>query len=74
MMIPKPTRNYEIGTAAALLAVACVLGFAPDAFVPMLARAFLLEWTFLFAGFALCAVWWRRLWWSFLLSSNLYFP
>ncbi len=62
MKIPPLTRTHEVRAAAALLAVACVLAFAPDAFLPMLARAFLLEWTLLFAGLAAWALWRRRPW------------
>ncbi|HRD52631.1 MAG TPA: hypothetical protein PKY96_08285 [Flavobacteriales bacterium] len=49
--------------ASALLATACALAFSPDAFVPMMARAFLCWWSIAFAGLALLATW-KRAWWT----------
>lgn len=49
--------------AALLLAVAVVLAFAPDAFLTMLARAFLVQWAMAFAVLAVLCVW-ARAWWT----------
>lgn len=62
MRFPKLTRHREVQLAAAMLAVACTLAFAPDAFLPMLARAFLMQWAVLFAAFAAWSLWRRRPW------------
>ncbi|MFT3885087.1 MAG: endonuclease/exonuclease/phosphatase family protein [Flavobacteriales bacterium] len=50
-------------TAAAVLTLGVVLAFAPDAFLIMLARAFLLQWT-LFFGVLMALCVWRRAWWT----------
>ena len=50
-------------TAALLLAAACVLAFAPDAYILMMTRAFLWPWTFAFTAVAAAALLTRR-WWS----------
>ncbi len=55
-------RDREVRLAAAMLAVACALAFAPDAFLPMLARAFLMQWALLFAALAGWSLWRRRPW------------
>ncbi|MBK9759334.1 MAG: endonuclease/exonuclease/phosphatase family protein [Flavobacteriales bacterium] len=49
--------------AGVLLSVAVVLAFAPDHFLPMLARAFLVQWA---VAFGLIAVWNlpQRRWWT----------
>lgn len=62
MRFPKLTRDHEVQLAAAMLAVACTLAFAPDAFLPMLARAFLMQWAVLFAALAVWSLWRRRHW------------
>jgi len=49
--------------ATLLLAVAVALAFAPDAYLPMLARAFLLQWCSAFGAVAVLMVW-RGHWWT----------
>lgn len=49
--------------ATLLLAVAVALAFAPDAYLPMLARAFLLQWCLAFGAVAVLMLW-RGHWWS----------
>lgn len=60
MKIPCGTQHREVMLATGMLAVACVLAFAPDAFLPMLARAFLLQWAVLFAVLAAWSLWRRK--------------
>ena len=48
---------------ALLLLVAAGLAFAPDAYLPMLARAFLLQWCVGFISLAAILLW-RTRWWS----------
>ena len=48
---------------AAVLALACVLAFAPDAYMPMLVRAFLFQWVLFFVVLAALLAW-KRQWWS----------
>lgn len=59
------TERYGSGPVlmAAILALACVLSFAPDAYLPMLVRAFLVEWILFFLGLAGLLAW-KRQWWS----------
>lgn len=52
----------EVVFSTSLVAGATALAFAPDAYLPMLARAFLVQWGVAFAAVALLAVW-RRRWW-----------
>lgn len=54
----------QLVIAVAVLAIACVLVFAPDAYLPMLARAFMLWWAVLFATVALFACIRKQWWWS----------
>lgn len=53
--------RHQLLLASALLAIACALAFSPDAFLPMMARAFLCWWSLAFAGLALLALW-KRAW------------
>ncbi|MCC6399886.1 MAG: endonuclease/exonuclease/phosphatase family protein [Flavobacteriales bacterium] len=64
-------RDREVVFAAGLLALGTVLAFAPDAFLPMLARAFLVQWSLVFAAFAAWAFLKRRTWpaWASALST-----
>ncbi len=55
-------RDRDVLVAALILTVATALAFAPDAFLPMLARAFLLEWVLVFILILTWAVWRRRAW------------
>jgi len=50
-------------TAGVLLTAGCVLAFAPDPYLLMLARSFLWQWALAAAGIALFALVTRR-WWS----------
>jgi endonuclease/exonuclease/phosphatase (EEP) superfamily protein YafD len=50
-------------SAGVLLAFGCVIAFAPDPFVLMLARAFMWQWALLLLAVALFALGTRR-WWS----------
>lgn len=54
--------RHQLLIASALLAIACTLAFSPDAFVPMMARAFLCWWSIAFMGLALLALC-KRAWW-----------
>jgi len=61
-MITTSSPHRELVPATLLLAIAVALAFAPDHYLPMLARAFLLQWSLLFvAGGAL--LWWRGARW-----------
>ncbi len=44
-----------------MLAIATVLAFAPDTWITMMARAFLLQWTVIFVLLAILAAW-KRIW------------
>ncbi|MCB0771699.1 MAG: endonuclease/exonuclease/phosphatase family protein [Flavobacteriales bacterium] len=46
-----------------MLSVACFLAFAPDCYLPMLARSFLVQWTALFLILS-AAFLWLGSWWS----------
>ncbi len=71
----------ELCVAMALLAMSVVAAFAPDAYLPMLFRAFLLPGCMLFAVIAAVALW-KRAWWvlqsalagSVLMASQLMVP
>lgn len=69
MRYPMHTDHRELQLAAVLLAVTCVLTFAPDAYLPMLVRSGMRigAWALL-----LVSLWclWRRWWWG-MGSSNL---
>lgn len=56
------SKQRELVFATLLLALATALALAPDAYVPMLARAFLLQWAAAFAMAALLATL-RKRWW-----------
>ncbi len=53
----------ELRWMALLLVVAIGLAFAPDAYLPMLARAFLVQWCIGFVGVGVILIL-RRRWWS----------
>lgn len=55
-------KDRDVFFAVTLLALATGLAFAPDAFLPMLARAFLMEWAAVFAVLLVWALWRRRAW------------
>ena len=56
-------KNFrELCSAMILLTAALVMAFSPDAYVPMLARAFLVPAVVVFAGIAVVSAW-RRKWW-----------
>jgi endonuclease/exonuclease/phosphatase (EEP) superfamily protein YafD len=55
-------KDRDVFFAVTLLALATGLAFAPDAFLPMLARAFLMEWAAVFAVVLVWALWRRRAW------------
>ena len=63
----------ELCWVAALLTLACGLAFAPDLYLPMLARAFLLQWSFFFAIVTLFLLIKKRWWpaWSALFGAVL---
>ena len=54
----------QLMIAVVMLAIACVLVLAPDAYLPMLARAFMFWWAVLFALVALFAGVRKQWWWS----------
>ncbi len=54
-----PLRQFLTGIL--LLAVATMLAFAPDAWVPMMARSFMLQWSCILAMVALVTMW-RKAW------------
>lgn len=56
------SKHRELVFAALLLALATALALAPDAYVPMLARAFLLQWSAGLAAIGVLAVL-RKRWW-----------
>jgi len=49
--------------ATALLTALCGLAFSPDAYLPMMARAFTLWWAIGFGAIALLVLW-KRWWWA----------
>ncbi|MCC7502331.1 MAG: endonuclease/exonuclease/phosphatase family protein [Flavobacteriales bacterium] len=55
-------KDRDVLVAALILTVATGLAFAPDAFLPMLARAFLLEWVLVFVIILAWAIWRRQAW------------
>ena len=55
-------KDRDVLVAGLILTMATVLAFAPDAFLPMLARAFLLEWVLVFIMILVWASWRRRVW------------
>ncbi len=67
-MITTSSPHRELLPATLLLAVAVALAFSPDAYLPMLARAFLLQWSALFAVLAALLLW-RKLPWTALSSA-----
>lgn len=54
--------DRDVLVAALILTMATVLAFAPDAFLPMLARAFLLEWVLVFIIILVWSSWQRQAW------------
>lgn len=64
-MIKRIADRWKDGplAAAILLSAGCVLAFAPDAYILMMARSFLWPWTFAFLVLALTALFTHR-WWS----------
>lgn len=57
----KPTLDHrDLTIAISVLSIACVLVFAPDAYLPMLARSFMLWWVFGFFAVIVFAVLRRR--------------
>ncbi len=59
MKIEREEQNGWI-VATLVLSIGTVLAFAPDAWLTMMARAFMLQWTFVFAFLAVILVWHRR--------------
>jgi len=55
-------KDRDVFLSVVILVVATALAFAPDAFLPMLARAFLMEWAAVFALILAWSVWQRRAW------------
>lgn len=66
-MITTPSPHRELLPATIVLAIAVALAFSPDAYLPMLARAFLLQWSALFVVLAFLLLW-RKLRWTALSS------
>ena len=66
-MITTPSPHRELLPANIVLTIAVALAFSPDAYLPMLARAFLLQWSALFVVLALLLLW-RKLRWTALSS------
>jgi endonuclease/exonuclease/phosphatase (EEP) superfamily protein YafD len=67
-MITTSSPHRELIPATAVLAIAVALAFSPDAYLPMLARAFLLQWSALFVVLAVLLLW-RKLRWTALSSA-----
>jgi endonuclease/exonuclease/phosphatase (EEP) superfamily protein YafD len=67
-MITTSSPHRELIPATLLLAIAVALAFSPDAYLPMLARAFLLQWSALFVVLAALLLW-RKLRWVALSSA-----
>ncbi|MEO8591462.1 MAG: endonuclease/exonuclease/phosphatase family protein [Flavobacteriales bacterium] len=65
------SRSREFVHATLLLVLATTLAFSPDAYLPMLARAFMLQWATGFAALAIIAAirgrWWFT--WSALMAA-----
>jgi len=61
MKLPKHFR--EPVELAVVLGIATALAFAPDAYLPMLARAFMVQWALLMIAVAII-MGWRRHWWT----------
>lgn len=59
----RPEQFREPIELALVLGVATALAFAPDAYLPMLARAFLLQWALLLIAVA-SLMGWRKHWWT----------
>ncbi|HRH39757.1 MAG TPA: hypothetical protein PK760_15510, partial [Flavobacteriales bacterium] len=55
-------RQRDLYGAMVVLTVACALVFSPDAFLPMLARSFMLWWGLGFIALAIIAAWRRQRW------------
>lgn len=80
-MIRSCPRTRQLVVAALVLLIANTLAFAPDAYLPMLARAFMLPGALLLGALALVAVV-RRKWWvaqsalvgAAMLAGQLYTP
>ncbi len=56
------TAKRQLLLVSFTLALSCTLIFSPDAYLPMLARAFMLWWAVGFGVLVLLAAW-RRMWW-----------
>jgi len=67
-MINTSSPHRELVPATLLLTIGVALAFSPDAYLPMLARAFLLQWSVLFVVLAALLLW-RRLRWTALSSA-----
>ncbi len=67
-MITTSSPHRELVPATLLLAIGVALAFSPDAYLPMLARAFLLQWSALFVVLAALLLW-RKLRWTALSSA-----
>ena len=67
MMISSSPHREHV-PASIVLAIAVALAFSPDAYLPMLARAFLLQWSALFVVLAALLLW-RKLRWTALSSA-----
>lgn len=67
-MITTSSPHRELLPATLVLAIAVALAFSPDAYLPMLARAFLLQWSALFVVLAALLLW-RKLRWTALSSA-----
>ena len=68
MKVFSRTKQTELLVASLVLTLATGLAIAPDAYIPMLARAFLLQWAAVFALIAVLALSAMR-WWLFLSTS-----
>ena len=68
MKVFSRTKQTELLVASLVLTLAIGLAIAPDAYIPMLARAFLLQWAAVFALIAVLALSAMR-WWLFLSTS-----
>lgn len=68
-MINTRVHEKRLLVAAVLLSMAVALAFAPDAYLPMLARSFIVQWPLFFLAAAAWAFW-RRAW--LVLSASLF--
>ena len=68
MKIFSRSKQSELLVATLVLTFATGLAIAPDAYIPMLARAFLLQWAAVFAVIAVLALSTMR-WWLFLSTT-----